>query len=486
MSDLYDIAIIGGGVNGCGVARDAAGRGLKVVLFEQGDLAGATSSASTKLIHGGLRYLEHYEFRLVREALLERGVLMKIAPHNVRPLRFILPHHRELRPRWMLRAGLFLYDALSGGGLPRARALDLRSDVTGVPLKPAFSAGFAYWDCWTDDARLVVLNAKDAARRGADVRVRTRVTGAARTLDEWTLSALGPDGPVKVRACAVINAAGAWVNGVLDAANAKPAAGVRLVQGSHIVVRKLFDHDAAYIFQQGDGRIVFAIPYEDEFTLIGTTDQEWSGDPGEVRASAAEIEYLCAAANRYFKAQIAPADVVWTYSGVRALFDDGASAAQEVTRDYVLQLDKEGAPLLSVYGGKITTYRRLAEAALAALPHGGGDSWTKTAPLPGGDFTEPVADLAVRLAAKHPFITPGHALRLARAYGTDAFAIFDRANDLGEVFCADLTAREVDYLIAEEWARSAEDVLWRRTKLGLRADAAAIARLDGYIKARCA
>ncbi|MGE3143124.1 MAG: glycerol-3-phosphate dehydrogenase [Hyphomonadaceae bacterium] len=491
MDDLYDIAVIGGGINGAGLARDAAGRGYKVVLFEAGDLAGATSSASTKLIHGGLRYLEQFEFRLVREALKERAVLRRIAPHNVRPLRFVLPHHAGLRPRWMLRAGLFLYDVLGARALGAARELDLSRDKAGAPLKPGYRFAFSYADCRTDDARLVVLNARDAADRGAAIRVRTAVAGAQRqdAKEQGAHWALTIAGEAPVRARALINAAGPWVSDVLAAAGVEARARVRLVQGSHIVTPRLFDQDEAYLFQQRDGRIVFAIPFEESFTLIGTTDRDWRGDARAAAASEEEIAYLCAAANEYFQRQIAPGDVVWTYSGVRALYDDGESAAQKVTRDYVLALDAAGPAMLSIFGGKITTYRRLAEAALAKLaphlPPVARGAWTASQPLPGGDFPSDGLDaLAERVRAARPALSSDHALRLARAYGTRALTVSN--GDLGEIFCADLSAREVDYLMAEEWARTAEDVLWRRSKLGLKASAAQRARLEAYMRERLA
>lgn len=483
---MYDIAIIGGGINGAGIARDAAGRGWSVLLVEQGDLAGATSSASTKLIHGGLRYLEHYDFRLVRESLLEREVLARIAPHNVRAMRFVLPHHKGLRPRWMLAAGLLLYDALGNKSFPRTRALDLAHDEAGAALKPSYAKGFSYSDCWTDDARLVVLNGIDAAERGAVIRTRTKLHGAKRGDASWTLD-LGNGESVEART--LVNAAGAWANDVIARVGAEPRAGVRLVQGSHIVVRKVFDGGQAYIFQQGDGRVVFAIPFENDFTLIGTTDQEFGGDPARVAASPEEIAYLCGAASEYFRKPITPADVVWTYSGVRALYDDGASKAQEVTRDYVLSMDNAGAALLSIYGGKITTYRKLAESALASLsnhlPTPKRRRWTHEEALPGGGFSrDELGAVAGKLRAAHPFLSETHAMRLTRAYGLRAEKIFEGANGLGETFGGDLSAREVDYLVAHEWARTAEDVLWRRTKAGLRASAEDVARLEAYLAAR--
>ncbi|PZQ79122.1 MAG: glycerol-3-phosphate dehydrogenase [Ancylobacter novellus] len=493
MDETYDLAIIGGGVNGCGIARDAAGRGLSVVLCEQGDFAGATSSASTKLIHGGLRYLEHYEFRLVREALMEREVLWAIAPHIIRPLRFVLPHHKGLRPAWLLRLGLFLYDHLGGRKLlPATRTLDLSRDPAGAPLREGYHRAFEYSDCWVEDSRLVVLNALDAAERGADIRPRTRVIGATRAADHWQVEIEQDGERSTVRAKVLVNAAGPWVHEVLArVVRINSPANVRLVQGSHIVVRKLYEHDRAYIFQNADGRIIFAIPYERDFTLIGTTDRDYKGAPHEVKASAEEIAYLCAAASEYFKAPVSPDQVVWTYSGVRPLYDDGASKAQEATRDYVLEMEEaEGQPpMLSVFGGKITTYRRLAEHALSKLapflPGASKASWTGKEPLPGGDFA--VHDqprILAQLKRAHPWLSEALAHRLVIAYGTRALRLLDGARsaaDLGRVFGADLTEAEVRYLMREEWARTAEDVLWRRSKLGLRFTREEIDALDAFM-----
>ncbi|MCZ8316129.1 glycerol-3-phosphate dehydrogenase [Phreatobacter sp.] len=494
----FDLFVVGGGINGAGIARDAAGRGASVMLVEQDDLASATSSWSTKLIHGGLRYLEHYEFRLVREALIEREVLWGIAPHIIRPLRFVLPHHEGLRPAWMLRLGLFLYDHLGGRKrLWPTKTLDLTTDVTGQPLKAGYGKAFEYSDCRVDDARLVVLNARDAAARGALIRTRTRAVAAERDGARWrvTVEDVRTGARETVLAKALVNAAGPWVESFLTgAAKTKPPARVRLVQGSHIVVRKLYDHDRAYIFQNADNRIIFAIPYEREFTLIGTTDQDYQGDPGAVRITPAEIDYLCSAASEYFRAPIAPADVVWTYSGVRPLYDDGASAAQEATRDYVLHKDGGGAepPLLSVFGGKITTYRRLAISALAELTPdlpvlAGKTSWTATAPLPGGDFSpEGPVSLAESLWRSHPFLTPDLASRLAASYGTHARRILDGATtmgDLGRDFGGGLTEAELSWLRREEWAETAEDVLWRRSKLGLHLTEAERAAVAAYLGA---
>ncbi|MGL5115135.1 MAG: glycerol-3-phosphate dehydrogenase [Beijerinckiaceae bacterium] len=495
MEEVYDLAIIGGGINGCGIARDAAGRGLKVFLCEQNDLASGTSSWSTKLIHGGLRYLEHYEFRLVREALIEREILWNLAPHIIRPLRFVLPHHAGLRPAWLLRLGLLIYDNLGGRKLlPATKTLDLRSDAAGAPLKQGYGKAFEYSDCWVEDTRLVILNAMDARERGATLRTNTQFLGCTRDADRWELH-LGARGgeAQKITAKAVVNAAGPWVADVLaNRIRLNAGSRVRLVQGSHIVVKRIFDHDRSYIFQNADGRIIFAIPYEQDFTLIGTTDQDYKGNPADVKASPEEISYLCAAASEYFARPVTEADVVWTYSGVRPLYDDGASKAQEATRDYVLTLDTAAAPLLSVFGGKITTYRRLAEAVLEKLqPHlmpsrtGKSAGWTGTEKLPGGDFavTE-LAGLADALAATYPFLSAKQAQRLARTYGTRAKAFLAEAKsltDLGKSFGDDLTEAEVRYLMREEWATTADDVLWRRSKLGLRVSAEAKAALATFM-----
>ncbi len=493
----YDIAIIGGGINGCGIARDAAGRGLSVYLCEKNDLASGTSSASTKLIHGGLRYLEHYEFRLVREALIEREVLWKLAPHIVWPLRFVLPHHSGLRPAWLLRLGLFMYDHLGGRKLlPATQGIDLKSHPAGKPLKPGYGKAFEYSDCWVEDSRLVVLNAMDARAHGARIETNTELLSADRADGLWTLavrSAASP-APRQIKARMLVNAAGPWVAEVLgQRVRANSQERVRLVQGSHIVVKRIFEHDRCYIFQNADNRIIFAIPYERDFTLIGTTDLDYTGEPGAVHATAGEITYLCNAVSEYFAKPVREADVVWTYSGVRPLYDDGASKAQEATRDYVLTLDAgEGrAPLLSVFGGKITTYRRLAESALdklAAFVPAQAQAkrgWTGSAALPGGDFArDGFAALVGKLRGAFPFLTPAHATRLARAYGTCAEKILAGAAslaDLGEMFGADVTKAEVDYLMREEWAARAADVLWRRSKLGLRFSPAETLALDDYM-----
>jgi len=470
---MFDLAVIGGGVNGAGIARDAAGRGLKVLLVEQGDLAGATSSASTKLIHGGLRYLEHYEFRLVREALAEREVLLRAAPHIVWPLRFVLPHHGGLRPWWLVRLGLFLYDHLGGRKILRpSRSIDLRTDPTGAPLRAEYTRGFEYSDCGVDDARLVMLLARDAANRGAEIRTRTRCLGARAVDGVWRLR-LG-DG-TECAARALVNAAGPWVSQVLSEVLGRAApTRVRLVKGSHIVVRRLFAHDRCYTFQNRDGRVDFAIPYEQGFTLIGTTDEDYAGDPTQVEASEAEETYLREAVSAYLRRPIEPGDVVWRYAGVRPLRDDGATKAQEATREYVLELEGK-PPLLSVFGGKITTHRRLAEAAMARLAPffpGLGGAWTASAALPGGDFPwDGMAALREATQRRYAFLPENTVHRLVRSYGTLVPTVLGdaaRMEDLGVRFGTDLTEREVTWLRTAEWARSAEDVLWRRSKLGLR------------------
>ncbi len=492
MSGPYDLAVIGGGVNGAGIARDAAGRGARVLLLERGDLATGTSSNSTKLIHGGLRYLEHYEFALVREALSEREVLWGIAPHIIWPLRFILPHRPGLRPRWLLRLGLFLYDHIGGRRrLPAAESVDLTRHPAGAPLKPAFTRAFAYSDGWVDDARLVVLNARDAADRGAEVRTRCEVTALAREGDEWRIEAGGET----FQARAVVNAAGPRVLDLLGRAGQPATQKMRLVRGSHIVVRRLFEHDFAYFFQLPDGRIFFAIPYEEDFTLIGTTDVDHREGLDAVRASPEEIAYLCEGASEYFRAPVTPEDVVWTYSGVRPLVDDGSVRPEAATRGYRFEIDTApggAAPLLSVFGGKITTYRHLAAEAVEQLapfiPVLSGPDWTGRAPLPGGDFGVTEAPARMRdLAARYPFLSPPEAERLIRLYGTRAATFLGAAReaaDLGEHFGHGLTAAEVDHLIATEWARTAEDVLWRRTKLGLHFTPEQTARLAAYMTER--
>jgi len=493
-TEPFDLAIIGGGVNGSGIARDAAGRGLSVLLLEQGDLAGATSSASTKLIHGGLRYLEYYAFRLVHEALAEREVLLRAAPHIVHPMRFVLPHHAGLRPWWLIRLGLFLYDHLGGREiLPPTRSLDLRTDPAGAPLQPRFTRGFEYSDCLVDDSRLVILNARDAAARCADIRTRTRCCRAEIVDANWRLTL---DDGTQVRARVLVNAAGPYVSRVLgDVVSHPTPTRIRLVKGSHIVVRRLYPHDRSYIFQNADGRICFAIPYQDDFTLIGTTDEDFHGDPATVASTLAEEEYLCAAVSEYLRQPVDPAGIVWRYSGVRPLYDDGASKAQEATRDYVLELHapSHAPPVLSVFGGKITTYRRLAEAAMTKLAPffpGLRGAWTAGAALPGGDFPwDGIGRLRDDLARRYPFLAETTHRRLVRAYGTLAAEMLGDARclaDLGRRFGADLTEREVDWLIRTEWARTADDILWRRSKLGLRFSATETGALATYLEHQAA
>jgi glycerol-3-phosphate dehydrogenase len=473
----FDLAVIGGGINGVGIARDAAGRGLRVLLVEQDDLASGTSSASTKLIHGGLRYLEHGALRLVREALIEREVLLRMAPHVIRPMRFVLPHHAALRPAWMLRLGLLVYDHLGGREiLPGTSTVDLRQSPIGAALQPRYTRGFEYSDCRVDDARLVVLNALDAAERGASIRTRTRCTGAERASGRWclTLSARGTHQTATARA--LVNAAGPWVAEVSEKILRLPTpAPIRLVKGSHIVVPRLFEHDRAYLFQSADGRVVFAIPYEGAFTLLGTTDEDYQGDPGSPTPRREEISYLCEVASGYFRRPVTADQAVWSFAGVRPLYDDGAGKAKDATRDYVLALDAPNGepPLLTVFGGKLTTYRRLAEEALARLARffSAGSCWTHQAALPGGDFSfDGIRAQIARALSTWPFLTESQAARLVRAYGTRIARVLDGVNDaamLGATFGHGLTAAEVRYLMRHEWAETAADVLWRRSKLGL-------------------
>ncbi len=497
MNDIFDIVVIGGGVNGSGIARDAAGRALKVLLVEQHDLASATSSASTKLIHGGLRYLEHYAFGLVRHALAEREVILKLAPHIVWPMRFVLPHRKGLRPAWLLRLGLFLYDHIGGRKLlPGTRTLKLDRDPVGEPLREVSRIGFEYSDCCVLDARLVVLNACDARARGADVSVRTKFLGAERDGALWRVKLCGEDGgETQATARAIVNAAGPWVADVIPSiAGANQGARVRLVQGSHIVVRKLYQHERCYFFQNSDGRIFFTIPFEEAFTLIGTTDQDFLGSLDDVRAGEQEIDYLCEAATSYFKTPVGRDDVVWSFSGVRPLYDDGATAAQDATRDYVLTLEGgSGAPaLINVFGGKITTYRRLAEDVMSKLeavfPETKGRAWTASAPLPGGDFpVDGAAALAESLQREYPFLDARRARRYVRHYGAATRKLLGPRKTLAECgrnFGGDLTEAEVDYLMTNEFARRADDVVWRRTKSGLRMSADEIAALDDFMRAR--
>ena len=481
-----DLLVIGGGVNGTGIARDAAGRGLRVLLVERDDLASHTSASSTKLIHGGLRYLEYYEFRLVREALAEREKLIDVAPHLIRPMRFVMPLARGMRPAWLIRMGLFLYDHIGGRTrLPKSKGVRLDRTGWGAGLKP-IRHGFVYSDGWVDDARLVVLNALDAAERGAEIRTHIRFDGARRMGDHW-VATLGDGSTVTARA--IVNTAGPWVGKVLaDMPEAQAERAPRLIKGSHIIVSKLFDGDHAYILQNPDKRIIFAIPYEDDFTLIGTTDKPYDGDPSHPVIDADETDYLCDSINRYFTRQIGPGDVVGSYSGVRPLYDDGAESASEVTRDYVLRLGTKDAPqILSAFGGKITTYRRLSEHALEQLAPflpAMRRPWTADAPLPGGDL--PGGDFAAFLTdvrARWPFLDAVTATRMARAYGTRIDRVLGDARaieDLGQ----GLSTREIDYLVDVEWARTAEDILWRRTKLGLHGGDALQAAVTAYLAQR--
>ena len=469
----FDICVIGGGINGAGIARDAAGRGLRALLVEAQDLAGATSSASTKLIHGGLRYLEYYEFRLVREALKEREVLMNLAPHIITPLEFILPHEEHLRPAWMIRAGLFLYDHLAGRKkLKSSSGLHLSAHEAGVPLQDRYWQGFSYSDCWADDARLVVLNVMDAAERGAMIATRTACTGMTQEGNLWQLHLQDMTTGEKFEKTAsmAVNATGPWVRTFLDSLKlASPETPrVRLVKGSHIVIPRLYEGKHAYMLQQPDQRIVFAIPYEEKFTLVGTTEVSFESDPAAAAIGQNEIGYLCAAVNRSFKKQIAPDHIIWTYSGVRPLLEDEHDSATAVTRDYQLVLDRSfGPPLLSVFGGKITTYRRLAEQALDELC--GGRAWTAAEPLPGGNITDFDAFLKTQ-EKRYSWLPPELLARYARTYGTRMDVFLQNAkglNDMGRHLGDNIYEAEIYYLVGAEWARTADDILWRRTKLGL-------------------
>ena len=502
----YDAVVVGGGVNGAGIARDLAGRGTRVLLCEKDDLASHTSSASTKLIHGGLRYLEYREFALVRKALAEREVLLKSAPHIMWPLRFVMPHDPSMRPVWMIRAGLFLYDHLAHREvLPPSRTVDLRKHVAGAPLDPRFKKGFVYSDGWVDDARLVVLCALDAAERGATVLTRTACVDAERGSQRWRVTLQSDDGMTRrVSARVLVNAAGPWAaQFLMEHAHSVDRVQLRLVKGSHIVVPRLFDHGHAYIFQNPDQRIIFAIPYEGGFTLIGTTDIEHHGAIGDAHASGDEIAYLCEQASRYFARPVTPEQVVWTYSGVRPLLDDESGNPASVTRDYRLEFDtgrgdERQAPLLSVWGGKITTFRKLAEEAADRLApvlaaamlgsgparSGNGDAWTEAATLPGGDLRAwlgagaPAANqveasferFVMALAGRHPALPVPLMHRLARAYGTRAVKLLE--GDLGVEVAPQVFEAELKYLQRVEWARTGEDVLWRRSKLGLHLSAA--------------
>ena len=518
-NDPVDLFIIGGGINGCGIARDAAGRGLSVALAEMGDLGQATSSASTKLFHGGLRYLEYFEFRLVREALREREVLLSAMPHISWPMRFVLPYHPDMRfesdtptsrllslimpwmkgrrPAWLIRLGLVLYDTLGGRKiLPGTRRIDLRSDAAGRALRDDLAFAYEYSDCWVQDARLVVLNARDAQARGAAIHVRTKVIEARREAGLWHVVTEGAAGRQTHVARALVNAGGPWVDDVIRTTLRQNDRGhIRLVRGSHIVTRRLFDHDRSYFFQGSDGRIIFAIPYEQDFTLIGTTDEDHQGAPSEARCTEAEQEYLCAFASEYFAQAVTRDDIVWTYSGVRPLYNDGASSATAATRDYVLTVEgdgnSDGAPLLNVFGGKITTYRRLAEHALDKLaPHFNGlaGPWTAGVSLPGGGFSpRETGEVTAALAEDYPFLGDKWAERMIRHYGLEAREILGDAKEaaaLGRDFGGTLTEAEVIWLMEREWAQTVEDVIWRRTKLGLRLSETQIAELADFMADR--
>jgi glycerol-3-phosphate dehydrogenase len=489
----YDLLVVGGGINGTGIARDAAGRGLKVLLCEQDDLAAHTSSASTKLIHGGLRYLETLHFQLVRKALQERELLLGAAPHIMRPLHFVMPHDAHLRPMWMIRAGLFLYDHLAKRRrLAASAAIDLRTHIAGTALQERFVRGFVYSDGWADDARLVVLNAQDAVLHGARVTTRTRCEQIKLVEGLWHATLTDVGGPRIVAARAVVNATGPWVSRfVRDATPLATAHTVRLVKGSHIVVPRLFPHRFAYIFQNTDRRIVFAIPYEHDYTLIGTTDIEYHGEPAGVRIAPAEVDYLCAIVNRYFREQIGPSDVLWSYAGVRPLLQDESADPAAVTRDYALEIDGATAPLLSVFGGKITTYRRLAAQAvdlLAARLGCRAAPWTHRAILPGGDLPEGSFAAFLRVVERrYAWLPPTLRVRYAGAYGTAIHRLLDSAaelSDLGAEIIPGLYEREAEYLCREEWAVSAADILWRRTKLGLHSPPESAQRLDDWLARR--
>ena len=508
-----DLFIIGGGINGCGIARDAAGRGMAVALAEMNDLASATSSASTKLFHGGLRYLEYFEINLVRHALVERETLLKAMPHISWPMRFVLPYHKDMRfeggtptsnilnfvmpwmrgrrPAWLIRFGLFLYDNLGGRKiLPGAKTISLNGTAEGAPLQPKFQKAFEYSDCWVEDSRLVVLNARDAEERGAQIMTRTKVVSAARVDDLWEVTTETDGKTQTYHARMLINAGGPWVGNIIQGkVRVNSTEGVRLVRGSHIVTKRLYDHDKCYFFQGTDGRIIFAIPYETDFTLIGTTDADHDDPDVKPVCTPEEQTYLLDFANSYFNQQLTDIDVVWTYSGVRPLYDDGAKSAAAATRDYVLKVEAAGgAPILNIFGGKITTYRKLAEGVMdkvAPFFDGMQGHWTAEVPLPGGDFPVcGVERLITKLQTDYPFLDPKWAQRFIRAYGTDAWELLGDAADfnaLGENFGYNLTEVEVRWLMAREYAHTAEDVLWRRSKLGLRLTTDEARHLDDWM-----
>jgi glycerol-3-phosphate dehydrogenase len=516
MKTDFDLLIIGGGINGCGIARDASGRGLSVCLAEMNDIGSATSASSTKLFHGGLRYLEYFEFRLVREALIERETLLKAMPHIAWPMRFVLPYHADMRfdlstptskllgifmpwmkgrrPAWLIRLGLFMYDNLGGREiLPGTTSIDLNTAPEGKPLNDKFAKAYEYSDCWVEDSRLVVLNARDAEARGATILPRTKVVSADCENEIWTVQLHNSqtDENSTVTAKMVVNAAGPWVGDVLRGTlKSNQQGGVRLVRGSHIVTKRLFDHDKCYFFQGTDGRISFAIPYENDFTLIGTTDAEHSDASKKPECTPEEQTYLLDFINQYLKKPISDADVVWTYSGVRPLYDDGASSASAATRDYVLKVDESrGAPALNIFGGKITTYRCLAESAMEDIvkffPQA-RSPWTAGVAMPGGDFpVDGVRTLTVKLTKEYPFLDQAWAKRLIRGYGTEARIVLAEAKskeDLGQRFGSNLTEREVEWLMKKEYAIEAEDIVWRRTKLGLVMTKDEIGVLDVWMK----
>jgi glycerol-3-phosphate dehydrogenase len=494
-----DVLVVGGGINGAGIARDAAGRGLSVILCEKDDLAGHTSSASSKLIHGGLRYLEYYEFGLVRKALIEREVLMRSAPHIISPLRFVMPHMKGLRPAWMLRVGLFMYDLLARRELlPASDAVNLRRHIVGESLKTEFTRGFMYSDGWVDDARLVILNAMDAAEKGATILTRTQCQAVIQKDGQWHARLHdSKQKTIQVTARCLVNATGSWAAQFQQSSTPhKAAKNLRLIKGSHIVVKRLFEHPYAYIFQHPDGRIVFAIPYEKEFTLIGTTDIDYRGDMNHVAIEESEIAYLCELSSLYFKQSIRPADVVWSYSGVRPLVDDGEKDAKAITRDYRLELDHSGVPLLNVFGGKITTFRKLAEDAvdlIAPVLLNEKNAWTGNACLPGGDVfgAQPsnrsvleFATFVSNVQKQYDWLPVALAQRYAHAYGTRIHHLLKNCvsmTQLGEMIVDQLYALEVRYLMQYEWARTATDILWRRSKLGLHLPSGSAEILDDWI-----
>jgi len=491
---MFDVFVVGGGINGCGIARDAAGRGLSVCLAEKDDLGGKTSSGSTKLIHGGLRYLEHYEFNLVRKALIERERLWGLAPHIIYPLRFVLPHHAGLRPKWLLRLGLFIYDHLGGRkALPKSRKISLASDQVGAPLKSDYKIGFEYSDCWVDDARLVILNAQDAVEKGAKVLPRHEVISVRGESGAWLIETRDRDSKRhRFQARVLVNAAGPWVSNLTDSViDGAVSRSMRLIRGSHIVVPRLYAHDRCYLLQNSDDRIVFVIPYEENFSLIGTTDREHQESLNQVKISNDEAQYLCASVNDYFNSSISLEDIVWSYSAVRPLFDDGNADAKSITRDYRItsETDGTGAPLISVLGGKITTYRKLAEDVLSEVNQALGvknEGWTGSSPLPGGSFDFLRFDNQVeQLKQEYPFLSNSHAHRLMRLYGSLSREILGDAmtyGELGRFFGGNLYENEVRYLMEREWARSVEDILWRRTKEGLNLSDSEVRTLSDFLK----